>query len=298
MKSRNKVVLAGGSGFVGHSLGMYLREHGWKTVVLGRRAGQDIVQWDGRTRGQWVKELDDANAVVNLAGRNINCRQTKSNRIEILESRMKSASVLLDAIGKCSSPPSVFIQCSAVGYYGDTEEACGETSGPGAGFLADVCKQLEATVTTADVPQTRKVILRLGVVLGREGGAFPLLKKAVRFFAGGRLGAGRQPVSWIHVDDLNRVFLAAIEDKSMAGVYNAVAPGAVANSEFMMSLRKVCNRQWALPVPALAVRLAALLAGSNSSLMLEGQCAVPERLLEMDFDFKYPDVLSAFRQSV
>ncbi len=296
-----KVIIAGGSGLVGTGLSGFLKENGYDVTILSRsennadKKSYDYRQWDGCTLGEWTECLDGALAVINLAGRNVNCRLTKENRQRIFESRISSTKTLIDAARKCSDPPSVFIQASAVGYYGNIKSVCDENSPAGNGFLADVCRQWEMGLNSVSLPGTRKVIARLGVVLSSDGGAFPLLKRLVSSFMGGYAGSGSQYISWIHEDDVNRVFKTMIEDSIMDGIYNVVSPVPLTNADFMKTLRAAMSRPWSPPVPALFIKLGAFLFGSNAGLVLGGQNTVPLRLMDKGFEFRYDNPLKAMK---
>lgn len=288
-----RVILAGGSGFVGSALAPALRISGYEPLLLGREA-TDLI-WDGKTLGNWASALDGAEAVVNLTGKNINCRHTDENRREILRSRVDSVRVLGDAIARCAVPPKVFVQASGVGYYGDTGDRVADESAPfGNDFPAAVCRQWEGAFDALDLPATRKVILRLGVVLGRDGGALPMLEKLTRWFLGGAVGTGHQFVSWIHVDDIVRMFEAVIGRAELVGVFNTVSPNPVTNSELMRELRHALHRPWSPPVPAPFARAGAWLMGTDGQLALTSCRCVPRRFLEHQFDFLFPTLSAAF----
>lgn len=287
-----RIILAGGSGFVGSALAPVLRTKGYEPLVLGR--GETDLQWDGKTLGSWAGALEGAEAIVNLTGKNINCRHTEANRREILASRVDSVRVLGEAIARCAAPPNVFVQASGVGYYGDTgDRVADEDSPPGDDFPAMVCRQWEGAVNALDLPATRKIILRLGVVLGRDGGALPVLEKLARWFLGGAAGSGRQFMSWVHIEDVVRIFAAAIERPELAGAFNATSPSPVTNSEFMRELRRALHRPWSPPAPAPFVRAAAWLMGSNGDLALLSNRCQPRRLLEHGFEFRFPTLPAA-----
>lgn len=288
-----RVILAGGSGFVGSALAPALRVRGYEPLLLGREA-TDLI-WDGKTLGNWASALDGAEAVVNLTGKNINCRHTDENRREILRSRVDSVRVLGDAIARCAVPPKVFVQASGVGYYGDTGDRVNdEAAPPGNDFPAEVCRQWEGSFDALELPATRKVVLRLGVVLGRDGGALPMLEKLTRWFLGGAVGNGHQFVSWIHFDDIVRMFEAVIGRAELGGVFNAVSPNPVTNSELMRELRHVLHRPWSPPVPAPFARAGAWLMGTDGQLALTSCRCVPRRFLEHQFDFLFPTLFAAF----
>jgi len=268
--------------------------------VLGRSAahrkdGVDYLQWDGKTVGNWSRALEGAEAVVNLAGKNINCRHSPENRREIIRSRVDSVRVLGEAIAKCAAPPTVFAQASGVGYYGDTgDHLADEDAPPGNDFPAEVCRQWEGVFDALDFLATRKVVLRLGVVLGRDGGALPVLDKLTRWFLGGAAGSGRQFISWIHLADLIQMFVSAIERPRLIGVFNGTAPGAVTNGEFMRELRRALHRPWSPPAPAPLVRAGAWLMGSEGDLALLSSRCQPRRFLEHGFQFQFPTLREAF----
>lgn len=282
-----RVILAGGSGFVGSAVAWALRAKGYKPVVLGR--GSMDLHWDGRTVGPWASALDGAEAVINLTGKNINCRHTDENRREIVRSRVDSVRVLGDALSQCHTPPKTFVQASGVGYYGNTGiRATDEDSPPGNDFPAEVCRQWEGAFAALDFPATRKVVLRLGVVLGREGGALPILGKLTRWFLGGAVGNGRQFMSWIHITDVIRMVQSTIEEGELTGAFNATSPQPVTNREFMGELRRALHRPWSPPVPAPCARVGAWVMGTDGDLALTSSRCVPRRVLEHGFNFRFP----------
>jgi uncharacterized protein (TIGR01777 family) len=295
-----RIILAGGSGFVGQALAPVLVAQGHHVVVLGRgaahrRDGVDYLQWDGKTVGDWSSAIEGAEAIINLTGKNINCRHTPGNRREIIRSRVDSVRALGKAIANCTTPPKVFAQASGVGYYGDTgEQVVAEDAPPGSDFPAEVCRQWEGAFNALDLPATRKVVLRLGVVLGRDGGALPLLEKLTRWFLGGAAGNGRQFISWIHVADLVRIFLSVLEQPELRGVLNATGPLPVTNSEFMRELRRALHRPWSPPVPVPFVRAGAWLMGSEGDLALLSSRCIPRRFLGHGFSFQFRTLRDAF----
>ena len=247
-----------------------------------------FVHWDGRTDGPWSSALDGAHAVINLTGRSIDCVLTRKNRRAIIDSRVDSVRVLHRAVAGVAVPPKVIVQCSAVGYYGDTQTPCDESAPHGTGFLAETCLAWEQAFDSSDFRGARKVKFRIGVVLAREGGALAKLARLARLFLGGHVGSGKQWVSWIHVSDLSRMFLYALQQPETKGVFNAVAPNPATNAVFMRKLRRAMHRPWSPPVPALAVRLGALLMGSNALIALSGQRCVPGGFLKQGFACDFP----------
>ena len=297
--SSNRIVIAGGSGFIGSALAREFSTRGFDVVILTRSPRQRTdgvkeVGWDGVHLGEWIASLDGAVAVINLAGKSINCPHTPENLGEITSSRVNSVNLLAVAIDHVKAPPRVWVQASAIGYYGDTgNTACDENAPCGSDALAIICRDWEAAFTAAKVPQTRKVALRIGFVLGRERGALPLLSSMTKWFLGGAAGNGRQYLSWIHIADLISMFVAAVTNEKLSGIFNAVGPDPEMNAEFMRKLRRALCRPWSPPVPVFAVRLGAKLMGTEASLALVSQRCKPKRFLETGFKFRFTDAGSA-----
>jgi uncharacterized protein (TIGR01777 family) len=298
-----KFVIAGGRGFLGQALTGSLVADGHEVVVLSRRGGPAegrvrTVAWDGRTVGPWAAELDGAWALVNLTGRSIVCLYTPDNRREIMDSRVDSVRVLEAALAGCRQPPEVWLQASAIGIYGDAgDRVCDEAAPEGTGFTADVCRAWEGAFFAAPTGSgPRRVALRIGVVLGRDGGALPLLAGLTRGFLGGATGSGRQYISWVSLADLCALFRWAIDTPSAHGRYNATAPDPVTNAAFMRTLRQVLHRPWCPPAPAWAVRVAArFLLRVEPEFALAGRRCVPARLLEAGFRFRDTDLAATLR---
>ena len=294
-----RIILAGGSGFVGKALTPLLLGRDYEVVVLTRASSSQTgdvryAQWDGKTIGEWAKLADGAKAIVNLTGRSINCRHTPENRREIIESRVDSVQVLGKAITQCSQPPEVFVQAAGVGIYGESGDRwCDEDSPHGTDFVAEVCERWEAAFAAVEAPATRKVLLRLGVALGPDGGFLKVLSTLTRWFLGGQAGDGRQFVSWIHLADLTGMFMWGIDDANITGIFNAAAPNPVSNAELMQELRRVLHRPWSPPVPEFAIRLGAALMGTEPSLALTSQRCTPRHFLETDFKFDFPELRPA-----
>jgi uncharacterized protein (TIGR01777 family) len=290
--SMKRIVLAGGSGFIGRALAKALLVRGYQVVVLTRAPRNDSgfpeVEWDGAHLGEWIQHLNGAEAVVNLAGRNINCRHTPENLEEILASRVNSVRAIAQSLNHVKVPPRAWVQAGAVGYYGDTgERLCDENSPAGNDVLAGVCKLWESAFNSVDALKTRKVLLRIGFVLGRDGGVLPVLRKLTKRFLGGTVGSGRQFISWIHIADLARMFVESIERENLNGTFSAVGPNPEMNRFFMRELRRALHRPWSPPVPEFAVRLGARWMNTEPSLALASQCCAPVRFLEAGFEFQF-----------
>lgn len=296
--SKGRVVLAGGSGFLGRALASEFERAGYEPVVLSRRVRTSSrvrqVEWDGRTLGEWTREFEGAVAVVNLAGRSVDCRHTPQHKREIVESRLNSVEAVGRAIAACEKPPKVLVQAASLAIYGDAaRRVCGEDAPAGRGFPVDVCLRWEQVFNSFELPATRKVLLRIGFVLGRDGGALPTLARLARLYLGGTVGEGHQYISWLHVRDFCRLVLWSVEHADAEGVYNATGPCPVTNAEFMCELRCALKRPWSPRVPARLVRLGAFLLRTEPALALEGRRCIPERLVEEHFKFLYTNLESA-----
>ncbi len=293
------VVLAGGSGFLGRALATLAISKGYEVTVLGRAPSHEEgpvrhVQWDGRTPGEWKKFLDGAAAVVNLTGKSVNCRHTPANQREIIASRVDSVRVLGAAIAQCDRAPAAFVQAGSLAIYGDAGDRwCDENTPAGNGFSVEVCQRWEEAFQAIPAPAMRKSLLRIGFALGPGGGALAMLARLTRFFLGGTVGTGRQFTSWIHIADLNRMFLAAIERDDVSGVFNATAPNPVTNAEFMRELRRVLHRPWSPPVPALLAHIGSWFMRTDASLALSGRRCTPKHFLERGFEFEFPQLRGA-----
>jgi hypothetical protein len=265
------------------------------------------VEWDAETLGPWTSELEGADAVINLAGRSVNCRYNAENRRVIKESRVKSTQVLGEAIGKASRPPRVWLQAStatiyAHAYDGPNDEATGIVGGsePNAPdtwvFSIDVATSWELALNKSVTPHTRKVLLRSAMTMSPDrGGVFDTLLTLVRRGLGGRAGDGRQYISWIHDQDFIRSIYWLIEHEDLEGPVNLSAPNPVPNSEFMRTLREAWGISFGLPATELMVEIGAFFLRTESELVLKSRRVVPGRLLESGFVFQFPTWAEAAR---
>jgi hypothetical protein len=297
---KKRLVIAGGNGFLGSALAAEWLAQGGEAVVLTRsprKRNDGIIeaQWDGAHPGEWIQYLNGAEAVVGLAGKNINCRHTPEAVQELTASRVSAVQTIAAGIAQVTTPPGVWVQAGAIGIYGNRGDAVlDERSSNGDGTLAEICRQWEGAFDSASVPPTRKVLLRIGVVLGRNGGALPVLERLTRWFLGGQAGDGQQFVSWIYLKDLMRMFWECVRREDLAGTLNAVAPGPVTNEELMRQLRRALRRPWSPPVPGWAIKIGARLMGTEASLALEGCRVLPRRFAEGGFGFQFPELQDAF----
>jgi uncharacterized protein (TIGR01777 family) len=283
-----KIVVAGGTGFIGEPLVRKLLPRG-DVAVLSRdpsrvRAGRGVA-WDGRNDGDWARELADADAVVNLAGENIaEGRWSAERKRRLIASRLDATHALVAAMQKAPARERTFLNSSAVGFYGDRgDETLDESSAAGAGFLADLVTQWENAARAAE-PFVRLAIFRLGVVLGKGGGALGKMELPFKLGAGGPIGSGRQWMSWIHRDDAIRMFEWALDHDAARGVYNATAPEPVRNREFVHALGKAMHRPAIVPAPAFALRIA--FGEMADETLLAGQRVVPARAIAEGFRFE------------
>ncbi len=295
-----RVVLAGGSGFLGQALAKPLVAMGHEVVVLtrdpaGYRGPGRAVRWDGRSvEESWAALLDGAAALVNLAGRSVDCRRTKGNREEILRSRVDSCEALGAALRLAYRPPAVWVQAGSLAIYGDAgDRVCGESARVPDEYPADVCVAWEEALGRAIRPEMRWAVLRIGFVLGREGGALPTLARLARLGLGGRIGSGRQWISWIHLEDMTRLFLEAIRNPAIHGICNATGLQPVMNAEFMATLRRALGIPVGLPCPSWLVRAAAPAVGTDPDLALRGRRGLPCRVHELGFRFRFHELEEA-----
>lgn len=297
-----KIVIAGGSGFLGSALIEALRARGDEVVVLTRRAAAQgsspAVAWtpDG-TIGPWASAIDGAGAIVNLAGEPMpDKRWTAAQKERILQSRVLATRSLVAAVRAASRPPAAFVSGSGVGVYPDSEDVVDETSPPGTGFLSRICVAWEAEAREAEPLGCRVVLLRTGVVLHRDGGALPKLLTPFRFGAGGPLGSGQQWWAWIHRDDWVRMTLWAIDTAAVRGPLNVCAPEPARYRDIAKAIGRALRRPSFMPAPAFALRL--LLGEMADEMLLASQRAVPARARALGFTWNFPELETAVRDAV
>ena len=296
-----KIVMTGSSGLIGSALLPLLTGEGHQVVRLVRRPtapGEEAAVWDPDAGKLELSALDQTDAVVHLAGENIGAaRWTEERKTRIRESRVRGTRLLSESLARLAIPPRVLVSASAVGFYGSRDdEVLTEESSPGSGFLAEVCKEWEAGTDPARQKGIRVLNLRTGMVLSGKGGALTAMLPAFKMGAGGKLGDGRQFVSWIAIDDLTRAIAHALTHESLSGPVNAVSPSPVRNVEFTETLGKVLGRPTFLSMSAPVVRL--IFGEMADALLLASACAQPRRLLDTGFTFQFPDLEAALRQAL
>jgi uncharacterized protein (TIGR01777 family) len=306
-----KIVIPGGSGQVGTVLARAFHKDGHEVIVLSRRptgASWRTVAWDGETLGDWVAEIEGADAIINLAGQSVNCRYTDHNRRVIKDSRVKSTRVIGDAIAQAWKPPRVWLQASTATIYAHrfdapNDEATGIIDGdePNAPdtwrFSIDVATSWERALNDSPTPNTRKVLMRSAIVMNPDPGSpFSTLLQLVKFGLGGAAGDGRQYVSWIHDRDFTSAVLWLIEHEDLEGPVNLAAPNPLINSEFMRVLRSAWGMPFGLPATEWMLELGALILQSETELILKSRRVVPARLLQSGFTFQFPAWSDAARE--
>jgi uncharacterized protein len=295
-----KIAIAGATGFVGSRLVEQLQAQGHQVLILTRSPQQasnrfgkaQIVGYNPLKSGDWQESISGCDAVINLAGEPIaEKRWTPAQKRVMIESRQIGTQKIVEAISLATIKPSVLINASAIGYYGTSETSkFDETSPAGKDFLAEVCTAWETAAQAASANGTRVVILRLGIVLGENGGALGKMLAPFNAFVGGPIGSGKQWFSWIHRDDVVKMIVAAISNPQMQGVYNATAPNPVTMTDFAQTLGTVMNRPSWLPVPNFALEA---LLGEGAIVVLQGQQVIPTQALAKGFEFQYPTLKPA-----
>lgn len=294
-----KIAISGSHGFIGSAVteALWGAGHQVTPIVRGDSAVETGIAWSAEEVYVDMAKLEGMDAVVHLAGESIQGRWTPKRKVLILESRKKGTEVLSEALAQLEKPPQVFVCASAVGYYGDRgEELLREESGPGGGFLAGVVREWEAATEPAAKKGIRVVNLRIGVVLGAGGGALKAMLTPFRLGLGGRVGSGKQYMSWIALDDLVGAIDHAIATDSLRGPVNAVSPNPARNLEFTKALGRVLSRPTIFPLPAFVVKL--VFGQMGQELLLGSQRVEPTKLAASGYTFRYPELEGALRRAV
>jgi uncharacterized protein (TIGR01777 family) len=298
-----KVVITGGTGFIGKALACELSGTGHQVVALSRNAEKGrrllgdaavVAQWDGKSATGWAEHADAAGAIMNLAGESISPgRWTRSKRARILQSRLDAGHAVVEAVAEAEQKPRVVIQSSGIGYYGSRSDEVDESSAAGSGFLPQVAREWEASTQKVKEMGVRQIVIRTGAVLGNNGGALPRLLTPFRLFVGGPLGSGKQYFPWIHLHDEVRAIRFLAESEELEGPFNLVAPESLTMRDFCAILGKVIKRPSWLRVPDFALKLA--FGQMAEEVLLSGQRALPRRLMEAGYEFAYPGLEPALR---
>jgi len=298
------ILITGGTGTIGSRLTEHLLDYEHQVTVISRQrtrppelpAKANFATWDGRSTTGWGQWVEQAEAIVNLAGAGLaDARWTTQRKRLIRDSRVQAGQAVLAAIRAAKRKPNVLIQASAIGYYGSGEEIKTEASPPGHDFLAEICQAWEASTALVESLGVRRVVMRTGIVLDPNGGAFPKMARPVQWFVGGPLGSGQQWLSWIHHWDMVAAIRFLIENESLSGAVNLTAPQPLRQRDFAKLLGLMLNRPAVMPVPALALKL---ILGEMVQVVLEGQQVLAERLPTAGFQFSYPEAWDALRDLV
>lgn len=298
-----QILITGGTGTIGRRLVHHLLQYGDVVKVVSRQEYKPanlpakiiFAQWDGKTAAGWGNLVEGVDAVVNLAGASIaDSKWTEARKKEILESRLNAGKAVVEAISAVSTKPKVVIQASAVGYYGvhNNDQVITEEHGPGNDFLSQVCQAWEASTTPVEAMGVRRVITRSGVVWDMQGGALPKMVLPFRFFAGGPIGSGKQWLPWIHYCDEVEAIRFLIQTDSASGPFNLTAPNSLRNRNFARVVGRVMKRPALAPAPGFVFKA---VFGEMSTVLLDGQQAMPKRLQELGYQFQFPQAEGALR---
>lgn len=298
---KNKLIIAAGTGFLGNVLIQHFKNKFEEIIVLTRGKSETknrikYVNWDAKSFSGWEKELENADLVINLAGKSVDCRYNKKNRAEILASRIESTKILNEAILQCENPPKHFINSSTATIYRHSEDKeMDEYTGEiGNDFSMNVAKSWEETFYEVETPKTFKTAIRTSIVLGKDGGAFVPLKKLTQLGLGGKNGNGKQFVSWIHEKDFARA-IAFIIEKELSGSINVVAPKPIRNEKFMKKLQKAIGIPFGLHIPKSLLEFGAKIIKTETELVLKSRNVIPKRLTENGFEFEFSDLEKTFK---
>ncbi|WP_114788867.1 TIGR01777 family oxidoreductase [Niabella yanshanensis] len=289
-----KIVLAGGTGFIGSFFQKKFADAGYEVVIISREANH--VSW--KDDASLLNALEGAAVLVNLAGKSVNCRYTAKNKKAILDSRVDTTRKLQQIADQCKRPPQLWINSSTATIYRHAEDrAMDEATGEvGSGFSVAVAQAWEKAFFENEYPGTRKIALRIAIVLGKTGGVMKPFTKLVRFGLGGKQGNGKQMFSWIHIEDLYQIVLFLMNNKTLKGIYNCSAPSPVTNQMFMGAIRKILRPLLYLPSPIILLKAGAILIGTETELLLKSRWVLPGKLLDAGYRFRYPNINAALNE--
>jgi uncharacterized protein (TIGR01777 family) len=288
-----KVILAGGTGFIGQYFAEKFMDLGFEVKTISRQTQH--IAWKDRTG--IIEALENAEILINLAGKSVDCRYNSKNKDEILKSRTETTEILGNALLACKNPPPLWINSSTATIYRHAEDRpMTEESGEiGSGFSVDVAKAWEQAFFAFQLPKTRQIALRIAIVLGENGGVITPFKNLVRFGLGGIQGSGNQQFSWIHVEDLFAIILFLQEKEELSGVFNCSSPQPITNRELMQNFRSAMNRKVGLPSPVWLLKMGAALIRTETELILKSRWVIPERLEREGYQFKFSQIDSALQ---
>ncbi|MGU3376468.1 TIGR01777 family oxidoreductase [Chryseobacterium sp. M5A1_1a] len=286
-----KIIIAGGTGFLGENLENYFTEKGNQVYILTRRPKRENeIYWDAKTLGEWKNILEKADVLINLTGKSVDCRYHDKNKKEIYTSRIDSTKVLQEAVNLCTAKPKVWLNASSATIYVHSEKHLNtEKNGIiGDDFSMNICKSWEQEFFKIKNEEIRKVALRTSIVLGNNGGAFPKLRMITKLGLGGKQGRGNQMVSWIHIEDFCNAVEWIIQNEHIDGAINITAPNPIANEEMMRKLRKQMKIPFGMNAPVWQLEIASLFLNTETELLLKSRNVYPENLIKSGFQFLYP----------
>ena len=285
-----KIIIAGGSGFLGENLEKYFTEKGNHVYILTRNPQRkNEIYWDAQTLGEWKTSLESADVLVNLTGKSVDCRYHEKNKQEIYSSRINSTGILQKAVDECSEKPKIWLNASSATIYVHSEKHLNteENGIVGDDFSMNICKSWENEFFAVKNEEIRKVALRTSIVLGNTGGAFPKLKMITKLGLGGKQGGGNQMVSWIHVDDFCRAVDCIIQNENLSGTVNITAPNPLSNQSMMRKLRNKIRIPFGLNAPVWQLEIASIFLNTETELLLKSRNVYPEKLIKNGFKFSY-----------
>jgi len=298
-----KVIIAGGTGFLGSYLCEHFTRNNDEVIVLTRGVsritnGVSYVNWDGKQFGSWCQSMENTDVVINLTGKSVDCRYTEKNKKEIIQSRVDATRVLGEMISLMEKPPRLWINSSTATIYKySLDKEMDEDNGEiGNDFSMRVAKAWEQSFYAYDLPKTRQITARISLVIGERGGVYPVLKKLAKFGLAGKMGSGKQKFAWIHIKDLISIIDFSITNEKISGPINCTSPENITNQEFMFELRKSLKVLIGIPQPKFLLKLGAILLGTESELILKSRFVKPKRLLENEFSFQFSNIKSALKE--
>ncbi|ALR30759.1 epimerase [Chryseobacterium sp. IHB B 17019] len=293
-----KIIIAAGTGFLGQNLEKYFTKKGNEVYILTRNPkSRNEIFWNAKTLGEWKDLLENADVLINLTGKSVDCRYIEKNKKEIYSSRIESTKVLQQAVDNCINKPKVWLNASSATIYVHSEIHLNteENGIIGDDFSMNICKSWEKEFFTIKNENVRKVALRTSIVLGNNGGAFPKLKLITILGLGGKQGRGNQNVSWIHIDDFCKAVEYIINHENIVGAINITAPNPLSNEEFMRKLRQQMKAPFGLNAPVWQLEIASIFLKTETELLLKSRNVYPEKLMKSGFEFSYPNIESTFK---
>jgi uncharacterized protein len=299
---KNKIIIAAGTGFIGQAMIDHFSNY--EIVVLTRNSNfksqisnLKYIYWNAKSSGEWFSELEGAKAIINLTGKSVNCRYNEKNKAEILSSRVDSTNIIGEAINACKNPPEIWMNAGSATIYPHSldKQNSEDVTEFDNDFSVQVCKAWEKTFNEIETPKTRKLFLRITIVLGKNGGVFKTLRSLTKIGLGGKQSNGKQFVSWIHEKDLCRAIEFLMDNKNMSGPINCAAPNPMRNKEFMKTLRKQLKVPFGLPQPGWVLSIGTWMMRTEKELVLKSRNVIPKRLTENGFKFTYNTVEEAMK---